>query len=573
MTKRLLLPALIISLLAMTTFADGKSDSNRKKADYLYLEALRQNALENTSAYFHLMEQAWMLDTTQTYLGSELGYLYIVNGLADRGYSLMKRHFDAHPEDYYSTMLIAKLAYRFGDTNTSLKAWSTLDSISPNRPEIVLQYADAIAHLGDRANIRKAIALIDSLESYIGLDVTLTDHKCGYLSMLGDTAAVTEIINEGRRLVKYSPQSSTAHLYLSHIFQNTGDNDSVRHYIDKAVELDGENGMALAARADYFRQIGDSAAYDRDVFNVLANTNMDVETKTEMLRDYVSALYQDTLQKPRILEMFNLMIERHPIEASLRNLYGSYLSTINDYNGAAEQFGYSSDLTPNDSVLAFSVCQLYLMGDSPQKALEYARGVQERFPESHEAVAMEGYAAYNLEDKELAINAFTRAIDMTPADSDASSDYNSVIGDIIISQGDTIKGLQYYDKALEINPENSSTLNNYAYMLALMGVDLDKAEQMSYKAIIQKPSSATDLDTYAWIMFCKKDFKKAKEYIDRALSFLEEDSPEIYEHAGDIYFFNGQRDKAIEFWQRASELKPDDKLLIKKLNHKTYFED
>lgn len=573
MLKRLLLPALILTSLALSAIAGGKNEheSQLKKADYLYLEAQRQKSLDNLSAYYYLLEKAWQLDTTQTFLGADLGFFYMRSGLPERGYDLMKRHFFAHPEDYYQTLVLAQVADRFGDASTSLMAWSRLDSITPNRPEIVIRYADAIAQAGDTAALLKAIALIDTLESAIGRDISLTNHKCGYMMMLGDTAAIVE---EGRSMVRYSPQSAEAHMFLSEIFNLTGQTDSVRYYIDKACELDGENGIALAARAEYFKEIGDSAAYDREVFNVLANTNMDITTKTEMLRGYVSELYQDTLQKPRLLEMFNLMTERNPREAALRDLYGAYLSSIKDYNGAAEQFSYAQDLTPRDSTRALSICQLYIMGDSPLKAIEYAREVQERFPALTAAVALEGYAASAMKDYPAATEAFNRAIAMTPADQpDAISDYYCAIGDLTVSAGDTIAGLEYYDKSLELNPDNVGTLNNYAYFLSLLGRDLDKAEEMSYRAVIQKPSSSTDLDTYAWILFRKKEFKKAKEYIDRALSFLEEDSPEVLEHAGDIYFFNGERDKAIGYWERAAVLDPDNKLLHKKLSHKTYFED
>lgn len=573
MLKRLILPALIITSLALSALAGGKNDreSQTKKADYLFLEAQRQRSLDNLSAYYYLLEKAWQLDTTQTFIGSDLGFLYMNTERAQQGYDLMKRHFKAHPEDFYSALLLGQIANRLGDADTSLEAWTRLDSIRPNRPEIVLRHADAISRAGDTASILKAIAMVDTLQLALGRDINITNHKCGYLMMLGDTAA---IVNEGRSMVEYFPQSADAHMFMSEIFNLVGQDDSMKYYIDKACELDGENGMALAARAEYFREKGDSVAYDRDVFNVLANTNMDISTKTEMLRNYVSELYQDTLQKPRILDMFNLMIDRNPRESGLRDLYGAYLSSIKDYNGAAEQFSYAQDLSPNDSLRAISICQLYLMGDSPAKAADYAREMQQRFPKLSSAVAMEGYAASAMKDYPTALQAFNRAIEMTsPSESALISDYYCAIGDLTVSEGDTIKAFEYYDKSLEINPDNTGTLNNYAYFLSLLGRDLDKAEEMSYRAVIQKPSSSTDLDTYAWILFRKKDFKKAKEYIDRALSFLEEDTPEIMEHAGDIYFFNGERDKAISFWERAAVLDPDNKLLHKKLSHKTYFEE
>ena len=72
----------------------------------------------------------------------------------------------------------------------------------------------------------------------------------------------------------------------------------------------------------------------------------------------------------------------------------------------------------------------------------------------------------------------------------------------------------------------------------------------------------------------KKDYKKAREIIDQALEAFEKeehenDNGEIYNHAGDIYFMDGDRKMALEMWKKAYELRPDDSLLAKKVKHKT----
>lgn len=60
-------------------------------------------------------------------------------------------------------------------------------------------------------------------------------------------------------------------------------------------------------------------------------------------------------------------------------------------------------------------------------------------------------------------------------------------------------------------------LNNYAYYLSEKGVDLHKAESMSYKTIKAEPNNGTYLDTYAWILFMEERYADAKTYIDQAL--------------------------------------------------------
>ena len=121
--------------------------------------------------------------------------------------------------------------------------------------------------------------------------------------------------------------------------------------------------------------------------------------------------------------------------------------------------------------------------------------------------------------------------------------------------------------------------NNYAYHLSESTDDperLAEAEALSYATVTAEPDNPTYLDTYAWILFKQRDYTRAKEYIDRAFDHQQEGnepSAEYYMHAGDIYFWNQQPDKAVEFWKKALDLDPDNELLARKVKYKTYFHE
>ena len=52
-------------------------------------------------------------------------------------------------------------------------------------------------------------------------------------------------------------------------------------------------------------------------------------------------------------------------------------------------------------------------------------------------------------------------------------------------------------------------LNNYAYFLSEENKDLDKAHKMAKKVFEKFPQMPTYVDTYAWVLFIKKDYKEA----------------------------------------------------------------
>ena len=97
---------------------------------------------------------------------------------------------------------------------------------------------------------------------------------------------------------------------------------------------------------------------------------------------------------------------------------------------------------------------------------------------------------------------------------------------------------------------------------------------MSHDAILADPENATYLDTYAWVLFKRKEYAEALEYQKKAVEAAEkegQEAAEFYHHLGDILFMNHQPAEALDNWKKALNLEPDNELLKKKVAHKTFF--
>jgi tetratricopeptide (TPR) repeat protein len=104
---------------------------------------------------------------------------------------------------------------------------------------------------------------------------------------------------------------------------------------------------------------------------------------------------------------------------------------------------------------------------------------------------------------------------------------------------------------------------------------------MSFRTIKAEPKNPTYLDTYAWILFMQKRYEEARKYIDQTLENDSDTSAVLLEHAGDIYYHVGEKERAVEFWQKAleraseeSEIKNERKqVLIRKIKLKKYVKE
>ena len=185
-----------------------------------------------------------------------------------------------------------------------------------------------------------------------------------------------------------------------------------------------------------------------------------------------------------------------------------------------------------------------------------------------------GMAHYQKNDNDAALDAFRRGVSEIndQSDHDMVSDFYGLMGDILHQKGDNKGAYAAYDKCLEWKADNIACLNNYAYYLSVDNRDLAKAEGMSYKTVKAEPNNATYLDTYAWILFQQQRYAEAKTYIDMAIKNDTDTvaSPNVIEHAGDIYIMIGHADEAVQYWQKAIDRGGDKALIGKKIRLKKY---
>ena len=572
-------PALIVPVLTVLslharserpTWDDG---ADSRKADYVYMESLRLKALDSIEPHFHLIEYSYNLDPSQVSLGKDVGYFYLMlssgdSVLVNKGYDMLRTYFESNPADYYGSSLFGEINDRLNLHEESLRVWEVLDSIYPDKPDVSLKLASALASQGDSLDLRRSIEVLNKIERSVGKDIGLTSNRIRSLMMLQDTVGV---YNEMEDLLKALPRSSDARIYVGDVYSILNRPDDAIGYYNLACEMDSANGLAYYRRANFYRRQGDSIAYDREVFRALVQPELDLDVKTELLKDYIAALYEDPAQQPRIEQLFNILLDEHPHATDIRHLYVSFLWLCGDIERAAEQSEYIVDLDPANleqwityAGLVYDIGDWDRLIDVLDRALSY-------HPDTTNLLLLKATALQMQDRCDEAIKL------LVPKFQDpATSDRNEIartLGDIYQTEENQQEAIKWYDAALEIKPYDFLTLNNYAYYLSCIDMDLEKAERMSAETLRYEPLNFVYLDTYAWILFKQKKYDKAKEYIDRVLEHASDDdlAADYYEHAGDIYFMNGYPEEAVEYWEQALRLDPDNELLQRKVKHKTYF--
>lgn len=381
---------------------------------------------------------------------------------------------------------------------------------------------------------------------------------------LNEVDSAIQIINE---LIAHNPEEISYRATLSSIYLNQGDQNKAvevfKSYSDSYPEdLLAQIGMSYV----YMKQ--DSTKFFNYLDTVIYKSNNSVDEKLELLNTIIK------FQKD----------EKSTINKKINNEYLEYLTTIDTVTGNAKLLAAFIALDKNDIekgkfYLKESIkldtlnmrrwgmlIELY-SGEEADSILYYSKKAQELFPD---AAPFYYYAAYGYlykKNNEKLIEECKEGLEHTQdTDTFYNITFNSFIADAYMSLEDFSNAELYYEKALAIDENNIYVLNNYSYILAEQGKDLDKALKMSEITLKGGNVKSYYLDTYAWILYKKGEYKEAKKYIQKALEHSDKsDDSVMLEHLGDIELKLGNREAALKAWQEALLIDPESKTLKEKL--------
>ena len=558
--------ALPFAIRGSASKKEGITQANRVKATYVLMEAQRQHFLEHDDAFYHLIAYAYSLDSTNTSIAFYMGVAKFERTSFEHTDELtaalaqMRKHVEAHPEDKYEARLYAHAAFLVNQYQEGLRVLNIQHQLHPQDDNLLSTMADAYEKTSD---YKKALAIYDTLQQWRGQSVELSSAKLKAYQALNDT---TGAIHEMRALLASAPTNADYNLAMGKMLFMFGYRDSAMVYYDKAQQYEPDNGLTYLTKAEYYLALGDTLNYDRQTYQALVSTDLDVESKLQILVNYTKTLLSAKDTTHRTDHLFDVLIEQHPLEPQIRVLYSEYLMVIDNNEGAAEQIDYALNLDPTNEELWTRLMAYHLYAGNYEKAIEVGDKAIRLNPDNVELYSYLGSSCYSVKQYDKAIEVYDKALailDSTQVDD--RSNLLSGKADVKFAMGDTIAAFALYDQSLDLNPDNPGTLNNYAYFLALSNRDLDKAERMSAKTIVEDAANPTYLDTYAWVFYMRKEYTMAQLYIEMAINNEEQPTSELFEHYGYILLANGDKQKALEQWRKAIELKPDNEQLVKQI--------
>jgi len=394
-----------------------------------------------------------------------------------------------------------------------------------------------------------AISVLDTAEVRFGRIEPLSDIK---RRLLIATRQYDRAVEEVSLSIENAPYDSRNYTMLGEMYAFMGKDSLSGVYLRRAVEVDPSSVEGWQSLGDYHLQRREYTQYFGTLQHLFALDALPLERKTEIFERLTSdiRLYREFY--PQINSLASTLALKYPDEQAVLDLYAGHLAASGDIERALSL--YKIRLAKDDASVGnyMTVVDIEAYLERPDSVGKYLSQAIAAHPQSVELYIRHGAQQTAARDYAAAEKSFRKALRYARTDSLRSQVW-LCMGDMHQQREDFGKMRSAYERSLHYMSDNALTLNNYAYALAVEGRDLERALEMSGRAMELAGTNATYLDTYAWILHRMGRNAEAKRTMQQALSLDRSNSTELYMHYGDILAELGEDFMAETYWRKARD--------------------
>lgn len=551
------------------SWVDTISPNDKKRYDYFFMEAIRQQCAGNYNEAFDLLEHARSIcpNVAEVYYYQSMYYAQM--GLDSIALDCMEKAVSLHPDNQTYAEQLAQ--FYIGNKQFD-KATDAYEQLFAHNHDNTDALRVLIQLYQQQKNYPKMLATLNRLELEEGESEQFTLSKMRVYELMGDKKAA---YNTLKSLSDEHPLDMTYKTMLGNwLMQNNRQKEAYKLFTDVLKE-EPDNAYAESSLYDYYNAVGQEAEAHKMLNRILMGKNVEASTKIMMIRSFIQDNESKGGDSTQVLNLFNKVLDVPKPSGEIAELRAAYMS-LKKMPQDSVNMAYKKvlDISPDNASARLQLVQSLWNQKDYDAVIDMAEQAQEYNPDEMVFYYFGGLAQYQKGEDDATLQTFRKGLAQINAQSSPElvSDLYLIMGDILHKKGDEKESFAAYDSCLQWKDDNVPGLNNYAYYLSVNGHDLQKAERMSFKTIKAEPKNATYLDTYAWILFKEERYHEAKIYIDQAKQNMDstENNATVLEHIGDIYSMNGMTEDALKYWQQSYDAGNKTEGLELKVKNKRY---
>ena len=536
---------LIIVLLLVSTL--GFSQVDIRKNATAFSKGLECKYKEDTQGAIKYFEEAlgFMPDDAASMF--ELSEQYVKAGRVEDGFAMIRKAAELDPENKWYQMRLAVFCRTTQQFDEYIKIYEALTVKYPGDVEMLSALIDAYLIT---ENYDKAIEKLDLLEKQAGVNPLVSEQKIEIYQRQGKTK---KVISELERLISENPENTRYYNMLAKVYMENGKEKEAVKLYNQIKVIDPTDPYINISLLEYYEKNKDlNKAFD-ELIEAVNNKNLDFNTKANIYDYWFNKFQNEKDIDQQAFRAGNAFVKAYPDNKMGYLILASYYANRQEYEPCRDMALKALQYDRTN----FAAWQYLVLSDGPlqdydalkkhsQEALQY-------YPTQPVFYWFAGVSCALAKQDEEAIGYFEKGRKFV-TDKAVLVDFDSYLGDLYYSIGDSEKAFQAYERVLAYNPDQTLVLNNYAYYLALKNENLDQAKTMAQHAVELNPDNSTYLDTYAWVLYQKGEYQAAEAQMEKAVKLLKQPDKTHYQHYAEILMKANKPEKAQEYRNKANAL-------------------
>lgn len=464
----------------------------------------------------------------------------------DAALLVMERAVEMDPDkaEYWELLLLVH--QELGDVNGAITAVEELIRLLP---DVQQNYLDHAFLLTFAEKFEEALQVYDTYIDRFGLDGQAVTSRARIFQAL---ERPEEAIEELEALLKADPTQLVAYAMLAEFYTQSAQYSQALTVLDEGQNHLGDQPLFNISRAVVLRNMGRIDASFEQLAKGFDSHMFDLDYKAGTL--YNTLGLEPSYTDEQILELADQLVRQYPVSVKAHAVKGDIYAQFGRLEEAKASYETAVTLSPEVPQIWEQLISISNFLGLTEDAIKHGKKAAALFPGEPDLLFLVGNTYLIAEDYEMA------RVHMESALNSSANKETSYLVQIYGSLGGIYHHLEMhaasdvaFEEALTHDSLDVYALNNYAYYLALRNDKLDRAIEMSTRAVEMQPNEATFEDTHAWVLYRKGKFQEALIWIRRALDNSDEPSATLLEHYGDILYRNGKVRDAVSQWKKAQK--------------------
>jgi tetratricopeptide (TPR) repeat protein len=542
-------------------------ERQRIEFDYAFMEGVRHRLVEDYKGALSCFEVCARLDPGSAAVRYEIASILMMGENFDVSLRLMREAVKIDEDNIWYRLLLANILRKKSMIEESCNVYDGLLLSYPDRKDFYLIQVELYISVEKWS---KAVEVLDKYEKQFGVSGEMSLEKTKLYVQQGNLKMASK---ELMKLMKKFPDNSEYKGLLAEFYLNHNQEKKGLNLLKKLLKENPSDGFLQFYLADYYLKKGDTLNSYSYLHDALLNDKNESTFKVQYLLKMMTDTENARMSRSSVYKYVLLLSEKYPEDLPIRLFYADFLKQDGKLKECRSELEFVISKDQNNFLIWEELLLLYNQLEDTTSMILKGKECIKFFPDEPLPYVMIGLPLLMRKSYEESIFYFKKGLQLSLDNTPMKGQLYAYLGDAYYGLDSAKLTFEMFDEALKINPEDILVLNNYSYYLTLLNERLDEAERMSSKALNADPNNPTFLDTYAWVLFKRKNYSLAKFYMRSAMENNKEPSEIYYDHYGDILFMNGEKEEAVNMWKKALELSDNKDELKRKIENGLLLED